>query len=245
MTTVTANNPPHLLVVDDDVEICRLLKQYLEKSGLRVSTVCDGRQMARALDQARFDLIVLDLMLPGEDGLTLLRRLRAETSIPVVMLTAMGEEADRIVGLELGADDYLPKPFSPRELLARVRAVLKRARPLGAALDTEGVRGYRFNGWNVNHMLRQVHSPAGVLVPLSSGEYKLLSILLNRPNRVLSRDYLLDMTQGREAGPLDRSIDVLVSRLRSRLEDDARSPQMLKTVRGEGYVLAADVEVLR
>jgi len=236
---------PHILVVDDDVEICRLLKQYLEKSSLRVSTVCDGRQMQRALDQAKFDLIVLDLMLPGEDGLSLLRRLRAHSSTPVIMLTAMGEEADRIVGLELGADDYLPKPFSPRELLARVRAVLKRIKTGGAGGDDEGVKGFQFNGWDINHLLREVKSPAGVLVPLSSGEYKLLHIFLSRPNRVLSRDFLLDMTQGRESGPLDRSIDVLVSRLRIRLEDDARNPTFLKTIRGEGYLFAADVDVVR
>ncbi|MEP7156706.1 MAG: response regulator [Betaproteobacteria bacterium] len=236
---------PHILVVDDDVEICRLLKQYLEKSSLRVSTVCDGRQMQRALDQAKFDLIVLDLMLPGDDGLTLLRRLRTHTSTPVIMLTAMGEEADRIVGLELGADDYLPKPFSPRELLARVRAVLKRIKAGGAAGDDEGVKGFKFNGWSINHLLREVTSPTGVLVPLSSGEYKLLHIFLSRPNRVLSRDFLLDMTQGRESGPLDRSIDVLVSRLRIRLEDDARNPTFLKTIRGEGYLFAADVDVVR
>lgn len=238
-------NTPHILVVDDDVEICRLLKQYLEKSGLRVSTVCDGRQMQRALDQARFDLIVLDLMLPGDDGLTLLKRLRTEFSTPVIMLTAMGEEADRIIGLELGADDYLAKPFSPRELLARARAVLKRVKLGGPVVEQDDIKGFKFNGWYVNHLLRQVHSPAGVMVSLSSGEYKLLHIFLLRPNRVLSRDYLLDMTQGRESGPLDRSIDVLVSRLRVRLEDDARNPSFLKTVRGEGYLLAADVEVIR
>jgi two-component system OmpR family response regulator len=236
---------PHILVVDDDVEICRLLKQYLEKNTLRVSTVCDGRQMKRALEQARFDLIILDLMLPGEDGLSLLRGLRAEHSMPVIMLTAMGEEADRIVGLEMGADDYLPKPFSPRELLARLRAVLKRSKPSADAMEDEGIKGYRFGGWDVNHPLRQVHSPAGVMVAFSSGEYKLLHIFVSRPNRVLSRDFLLDMTQGRESGPLDRSIDVLVSRLRQRLDDDARNPRLLKTVRGEGYLLAADVEVLR
>ena len=237
--------PPHILVADDDVEICRLLKQYLEKSGLRVSTVCDGRQMQRALDQAKFDLIVLDLMLPGDDGLTLLKRLRTGYTIPVIMLTAMGEEADRILGLELGADDYLPKPFSPRELLARARVVMKRTRNTGPVDDDDSVKGFRFSGWHINHMLREVCSPAGVLVALSSGEYKLLHIFLGRPNRVLTRDYLLDVTQGREAGPLDRSIDVLVSRLRLRLEDDARNPQFLKTVRGEGYLFAANVETLR
>lgn len=236
------DSPDHILVVDDDVEIRKLLSQYLVKNGLRVTAVADGRAMWQALEASQLDLIVLDLMLPGEDGLTLCRNLRAKSyDIPVLMLTARGEETDRIVGLEMGADDYLAKPFSARELLARIKAILRRARTLPQNLRPDDARHLRFAGWLLDTVQRQLVSASGVVTPLSGAEYRLLRIFLTHPNRVLTRDQLVDLTQGKEADPLDRSIDVQVSRLRHRLGDDSREPHLIKTVRGEGYVLAAAV----
>jgi two-component system OmpR family response regulator len=231
----------HILVVDDDAEIRRLLTAYLAKNGMRAEAVADGKGMWKALDAARFDLIVLDLMLPGDDGLTLCRDLRARSDIPVIMLTARGEETDRIVGLEMGADDYLAKPFSPRELLARIKVVLRRARSLPANLRPDGALRLRFAGWVLDTVDRHLVSEAGVVTPLSGAEYRLLRTFLEHPARVLTRDQLMDLTQGREAEALDRSIDVLVSRLRQRLADDPREPRLIKTVRGEGYVLSVPV----
>jgi two-component system OmpR family response regulator len=233
--------PDHILIVDDDAEIRHLLSQYLGKNGLRVTAAADGRAMWQALDAGRIDLIVLDLMLPGDDGLTLCRNLRAKSDVPVIMLTARGEETDRIVGLEMGADDYLAKPFSARELLARIKAILRRARSLPENLQPESVRHIRFGEWVLDTAHRQLISALNVVVPLSGAEYRLLRIFLSHPNRVLNRDQLVDLTQGKEADPLDRSIDVQVSRLRNRLGDDSREPRLIKTVRGEGYVLAVDV----
>jgi two-component system, OmpR family, response regulator len=197
--------------------------------------------MWHALEGGRIDLIVLDLMLPGEDGLTLCRDLRAKSDIPVIMLTARGEETDRIVGLEMGADDYLAKPFSARELLARIKAILRRARALPQNLQPDSARQIRFADWVLDTTHRQIISAANIVTPLSGAEYRLLRIFLSHPNRVLNRDQLVDLTQGKEADPLDRSIDVQVSRLRNRLGDDPREPRLIKTVRGEGYVLAVDV----
>jgi two-component system OmpR family response regulator len=237
--------PDHILIVDDDAEIRSLLSQYLAKNGLRVTAAADGRSMWRALDAERIDLIVLDLMLPGDDGLTLCRDLRAKSAIPVIMLTARGEETDRIVGLEMGADDYLAKPFSARELLARIKAILRRARSLPENLQPDSARHIRFADWVLDTAHRQIISAANVVTPLSGAEYRLLRIFLSHPNRVLNRDQLVDLTQGKEADPLDRSIDVQVSRLRNRLGDDPREPRLIKTVRGEGYVLAVDVTAER
>ena len=231
----------HILIVDDDAEIRSLLVAYLQKSGLKATAVADGKGMWQALDAVRVDLIVLDLMLPGDDGLTLCRKLRAKSEVPVIMLTARGEETDRIVGLEMGADDYLPKPFSPRELLARIKVILRRARSLPENLRPEDARHIRFADWTLDTAHRHLVSAAGVVTPLSGAEYRLLRIFLSHPNRVLNRDQLVDLTQGREADPLDRSIDVQVSRLRSRLGDDPRDPRLIKTVRGEGYVLSVPV----
>jgi two-component system, OmpR family, response regulator len=233
--------PDHILIVDDDAEIRSLLSQYLVKNGLRVTAVTDGRGMWQALDAGRIDLIVLDLMLPGDDGLTLCRNLRAKSDTPVIMLTARGEETDRVVGLEMGADDYLAKPFSARELLARIKAILRRARSLPENLQPDSATRIRFADWVLDTVHRQLISSARVVTPLSGAEYRLLRIFLSHPNRVLNRDQLVDLTQGKEADPLDRSIDVQVSRLRNRLGDDPREPQLIKTVRGEGYVLAVDV----
>ena len=233
--------PDHILIVDDDAEIRSLLSKYLVKNSLRVTAVADGRAMWQALEAGRIDLIVLDLMLPGDDGLTLCRKLRAKSDIPVLMLTARGEETDRIVGLEMGADDYLAKPFSARELLARIKAILRPARSLPDNLQPDSARHIRFAEWVLDTAHRQLISAAKVVTPLSGAEYRLLRIFLGHPNRVLNRDQLMDLTQGKDAGPLDRSIDVQVSRLRHRLGDDPREPRLIKTVRGEGYVLAVDV----
>ena len=232
----------HILIVDDDAEIRKLLSEYLRGNGYRVSTVADGKGMWAALDAGAADIVVLDLMLPGDDGLTLCRALRARSDIPIIMLTARGEETDRIVGLELGADDYLGKPFSPRELLARIKVILRRARALPANLKPEQVRLIRFANWILDVTARHLVSRDGVVVPLSGAEFRLLRVFLSHPNRVLSRDQLMDLTRGNEADPLDRSIDVQVGRLRRRLGDDAKEPAIIKTLRGEGYVLAAQVE---
>src|SRR3954452_17807501 len=235
---------PHILVIDDDREIRDLLARFLEKKRMRVTAVRDGREARRAWLNGHYQLVVLDLMLPGESGLDLARWLRSESDIPIVMLTAMGEDTDRIIGLELGADDYVPKPFNPRELLARIRAVLRRVGDQADFRHDPSVRGYRFNGWTVEPARRRLLNPENVEVALTGGEYDLLVALVERANRVLTRDMLLDLLRGRQAGPFDRAIDVAVSRLRRKLEDDGRRAQLIKTVRGGGYVLAADVERL-
>lgn len=234
----------HILVVDDDAEIRSLLGTYLRKNGFRVSVAANGREMRTALETAAPDLIVLDLMLPGEDGLALCRDLRSRSDdVPIIMLTARGEDVDRILGLEMGADDYLPKPFNPRELLARINGVLRRARSLPPQPRGDVPAGMqRFAGWTLDTVARELLSPDGVVVPLSGGEYRLLRVFLEHPNRILNRDQLMDLTRGREAAPFDRSIDVQISRLRTALGEDARNPQILKTVRNEGYILAAPVE---
>ena len=231
----------HLLVVDDDREIRKLLTEYLEQAGYRVSAVPDGKAMRRVIDGHRVDLVVLDLMLPGEDGLTLCRDLRARSNLPVLMLTARGTEVDRIVGLEMGADDYLAKPFNPRELLARIKSILRRARSLPSNLEPEEVGAFRFADWSLDVAARHLVAPDGLVVPLSGAEYRLLRVFLEHAQCVLSRDQLLELANGRETILFDRSIDVLVGRLRKRLRDDGREPQLVKTVRGEGYVLAASV----
>jgi two-component system OmpR family response regulator len=235
----------NILIVDDDGEIRELLNTYLERNGYRTTLAADGRGMWAALEQHRVDLIVLDLMLPGDDGLTLCRNLRAHSrfsNVPVIMLTALDEETDRIIGLEMGADDYLPKPFNPRELLARIKSVLRRAHGLPASAETDEPARFHFGDWTLDVVSRQLTSPDGLIVALSDGEYRLLRVFLEHPNRVLSRDQLLDLTRGREAIPFDRSIDVQVGRVRKRLNDTGPEPSIIKTVRGEGYVLAAHVK---
>jgi len=231
----------HILVVDDDVEIRTLLRDYLHKQGYRVSTAANGREMRAALSPAPPDLVILDLMLPGEDGLGLCRDLRAGSDLPVIMLTARGDEADRIVGLEMGADDYLPKPFSPRELLARIKSVLRRARALPGNLKPDELVSFGFAGWTLDLATRNLGSPAGVVVALSGTEFRLLRVFLDHPQRVLTRDQLLDFMLSRDASPFDRAIDVQVSRLRHRLGEDAREPAIIKTVRSQGYVFATQV----
>jgi two-component system OmpR family response regulator len=233
---------PHILVVDDDREIRDLLARFLEQHHLRVATARDGKEMRRAWANGHFQLVVLDLMLPGESGLDLARWLRGQSDVPIVMLTAMGEDTDRIIGLELGADDYVPKPFNPRELLARIRAVLRRIGDRAEQRRVQSTDIYRFEGWTVDVARRRLLNPDGVEVALTGGEFDLLLALVERANRVLTRDMLLDLLRGRQAGPYDRAIDVAVSRLRRKLEDDGRHSQLIKTVRGGGYVLAATVE---
>jgi two-component system OmpR family response regulator len=229
----------HLLIVDDDPGLRELLADYLGRNGFRVTGVGDGRGLWAALEQAPVDLVILDLMLPGDDGLVLCRTLRARSPMPIIMLTARGDDTDRIVGLEMGADDYLPKPFNPRELLARIKSILRRAR--SAPAEPGEARRFQFAGWTLDVDARQLVASDGVLVPLGASDYRLLRVFLDHPQRVLSRDQLLDLTQGREAAPFDRSIDVQVSRLRRRLRDDPRESVMIKTVRNEGYLLAAHV----
>jgi len=236
---------PHILVVDDDREICALVSQFLSKHSLRVSTARDGVEMMRALENSRIDLVVLDLMLPGEDGLSLCRKLRAQGTIPVVMLTAMSEEIDRILGLEMGADDYLAKPFNPRELLARIRAVLRRVGALPALVaDTTGGRVLVFDGWRLDIAKRELRNADGELVLLSSGEFDLIQAFAERPQRVLTRDQLLDLARGRAAVLYDRSVDIQVMRLRRKIERNPKEPQLIKTVRSGGYMFTPSVQVI-
>lgn len=237
-------SPTHILVVDDDRDIRQLVSEYLAANGYRVSTAANGPEMRKLMADTRVDLVVLDLMLPGEDGLSLCRDLRARdaTHVPVLMLTARREETDRIIGLEMGADDYLSKPFAARELLARIRAVLRRTMMLPPNLrGAEPSPFIVFDGWRLDTRARHLVDPQGTMVDLTGGEYRMLRVLLDHPQRVLTRDQLLNLTQGRDADPFDRSIDLLVSRLRQRLRDDAREPRFIKTVRSEGYVFCATV----
>ena len=232
---------PHILVVDDHADIRDLLKRFLEQHGYRVSCARDGREMKRLLEHSTIQLIVLDLMLPGEDGLTLCRELRVHSAIPIVMLTAMGEDMDRIVGLEMGADDYLAKPFNPRELLARIKAVLRRSQPQDEPPAEIGVAHYYFAQWQLDMLRRELVDSSGIGISLSTAEFDLLKVFLERPQRVLSRDQLLDLARGREAQAFDRAIDTQVSRLRRKLEQDAKNPELIKTVWGGGYLFAAEV----
>jgi two-component system OmpR family response regulator len=229
---------PHILVVDDHREIRELVTRALVKEGFRVSGAADGRAMHKALADGRFDLILLDLMLPGEDGLSLCRSLRAKSDIPIIMLTAKGDEIDRVIGLEMGADDYLPKPFGSRELIARIRAVLRRRRP---AEPQPKPAQYRFDRWRLDTAARELIGEDGMTVPLSTGEYDLLIAFVERPQRVLSREQLLDLARGRAAANFDRAIDTQVSRLRRKIERNPADPKIIKTVWGGGYTFAAAV----
>lgn len=237
----------HILIVDDDREIRELVSTYLTKNGLRASVAADGRQMRAFLEANSVDLIALDVMMPGDDGLVLCRELRAgkHKAIPILMLTARSDEMDRIIGLEMGADDYLAKPFSARELLARIKAVLRRTRMLPPNLQiSEAGQLLRFGDWRLDTVARHLLDKDGTEITLSGAEYRLLRVFIDHPQRVLSRDQLLNLTQGRDADYFDRSIDLLVSRVRQRLGDDAREPTYIKTVRSEGYVLSVPVEIV-
>jgi two-component system OmpR family response regulator len=232
----------HVLVVDDDAELRSLLREYLQNNGYRVTAVADGKAMWRSLESTPPDLIVLDVMLPGDDGLTLCRDLRAHSEIPIIMLTARAGDTDRIVGLTLGADDYLGKPFNPRELLARIKNVLRRARALPKNRTPAAINTLRFGGWSLDLGARHLLSPDGVVVPLSGVEFRLLRVFLDHPQCVLTRDQLLDLTTSRDGPPFDRAIDVQVSRLRQKLREDTREPKLIKTVRAGGYLFSAEVE---
>jgi two-component system OmpR family response regulator len=230
----------HILVVDDHREIRDLLARFLGAQGFRVSTAIDGRAMHKSLEAARIDLIVLDRMLPGEDGLTLCRQLRANSNIPIVMLTAMGDSVDRTIGLEIGADDYVTKPFDARELLARIRAVLRRAQ---GNIEPTTVLGtvLRFAGWRFLADRRELESADGVIEPLSTGEYDLLMAFIQHPQRVLNRDQLIDFARGRSTAINDRSIDTQVMRLRRKIEPDPKTPTLIKTVWGGGYLFTPEI----
>ena len=231
----------HILIVDDDGDLRSLLSNFFGRYGYRVSTAENGAAMMEILGGARIDLVILDIMMPGEDGLSLCRRLRASGTMPIIMLTAVGGETDRVVGLEMGADDYLPKPFNTRELLARVRAVLRRSTiPVGGAVVGTG-RVFEFAGWRLDVTRRRLHSPAKALVDLRAAEFDLLVALVERPQHVLTRDQLLDLARRGSGAVMDRSIDVHISRLRRRIEVDPKEPELIKTVRSGGYVFTAPV----
>lgn len=226
----------HILIVDDDPEISSLLSGYLGGHGLLTSTAPSATEMRAILKQERIDLLILDIALPGEDGLAICRNLRANSNLPIIMLTARGAALDRIIGLEMGADDYLCKPFEPRELLVRIRNLLRRSERKQEPLN-ESYKHWRFAGWTLNCVTRQLQNSEGVVVALSAGEFRILNALLKHANRPVSRDQLLNLTRGIEADPFDRSIDLHISRLRKKLTDDPRSPRLIQTLRNEGYML--------
>lgn len=237
----------HILVVDDDQEIRTLLADFLNNYGYKVSAAADGVEMFDILNREDITLIILDLMMPGEDGLTLCKRVRTSSNMPIIMLTAIGEDTDRIIGLEMGADDYIAKPFNPRELLARMKAILRRTSE-GEPASTEDARKessrVMFSGWYLDLATRTLLSPEEMEVSLSAGEFDLLNALIEHPQRVLSRDQLLDFTKNRPAGPFDRSIDVQISRLRHKIEPDPKNPTLIKTVRGGGYLFTPEIKRL-
>ncbi len=235
------NGTPHILVVDDHKDIRDLLARYLDQNGLRVTTAADAAAARRTLKSAAIDLVVLDIMMPGEDGLSLCRYLQESTATPVILLTAMAEDTDRVVGLEIGADDYVAKPFNPRELLARIKAVLRRAHSLPPGHEPATSGKVAFDRWVLDLDRRAVVDADGVVTPLSSGEYRLLAVFVEHAGRVLSRDQLLDLTRGRAANAFDRSIDNQVSRLRKKIEQDPKNPELIKTVWGGGYSFVAKV----
>lgn len=242
------NAAPHILVVEDNTEIRELVLRLLQREGFRAAGASDGKAMRKAMADGAFDLVLLDLMLPGEDGLSLCRTLRATSRIPVIMLTAKGEEIDRVVGLELGADDYMAKPFSSRELIARIRAVLRRtngndhATPAAHEEAAGDAGDYLFGRWRFDINRRELVRDGDLHVPLSTGEFDLLNVLVQRPQRVLTRDQLLDLARGRAAQAFDRSMDTQISRLRKKLEDDPSDPQIIKTIWGGGYMFAPAVQ---
>jgi two-component system OmpR family response regulator len=235
------NDGPHILIVDDHREMRDLVSRALGKEGFRVSTAADGKAMRKVMADANIDLILLDLMLPGEDGLSLCRSLRAESDVPIIMLTAKGDEVDRVIGLEMGADDYLPKPFGSRELIARIRAVLRRNRTREPTAQRDKPKRYRFERWTFDVDKRELLGDDSIAVPLSTGEFDLLLALVEHPQRTLSRDQLLDLARHRAANAFDRSIDTQVSRLRKKLERNPAEPTIIKTIWGGGYIFTPAV----
>ena len=238
-----AGAPDRILLVEDDAAIARMLTETLGESGFAARSVSSAAQMDRVLDREDIDLILLDVLLPGEDGLSICRRLRAASAVPIIMLTALGEEPDRIAGLEIGADDYVTKPFSSKELVARIRALLRRARAAGGAnIDSAAPLG--FSGWRIFPARRQLFNPGGARVVTTSAEFDLLLAFCQNPGRVLSREQLLELTHGGLAGPIERSVDVHISRIRQKIEPDPRDPTLIKTVRLGGYIFTPGVEAL-
>ncbi len=238
------DSKPHILIVEDARDIREPLARYLKENGYRITVAADAQVARKVMKSAGIDLVVLDIMMPGEDGLSLTRHIRETSQIPVILLTARNEEVDRIIGLELGADDYLTKPFSPRELIARIAAVLRRTQALPPRQKPPEVERIQFGDWILHTGQRELTGPDGIASPLSSGEFRLLTVLLERPKVALSRNQLLDLTKGKEADFFDRSIDNHISRLRKKLEPDPRNPRYIKTVWGGGYIFAVDPKEL-
>jgi len=236
----------HILAVDDDPSVRKMISDYLTDYELRVTALASGREIADIMARDTVDLVVLDWRLPGEDGMQIARRLRQQSHIPIIMLTGRKDEADRVMGLELGADDYLTKPFSPRELLARIRALLRRARAQQTVADgLQKIRAYRFAGFELNVRLRRLNGPRGGNIPLTNNEFNLLAAFLAAPQRVLSRDQLLGLSRLHNDEVYDRSVDVQVGRLRKKIERDKSSRELIRTERGAGYVFMAPVEIVR
>jgi two-component system OmpR family response regulator len=236
----------HVLAVDDDPSVLKVIADYLGDNGMRVTALGSGRQVGATLVRETIDLVVLDLRMPGEDGMEIARKLRAESHLPIIMLTARKDEADRVMGLELGADDYLTKPFSPRELLARIRALLRRARAQqSVAGSLQKIRAYRFAGFELNVRLRRLTGPAGTNIPLTNNEFNLLAAFLAAPHHVLSRDQLLGLSRLYNDEVYDRSVDVQIGRLRKKIQPDKDSAKLIRTERGAGYVFTAAVEIVR
>jgi two-component system, OmpR family, response regulator len=235
----TISTGARVLLVEDDKEIGALIARYLSSNDMDVSHARDGAEMDAALCSLSFDLIILDLNLPGEDGLSICRRLRVDHNVPIIMVTARAEDVDKILGLEMGADDYLTKPFNPRELLARIRSILRRAASSEPLPSLRQV--YRFSGWALDLAARDLTAPDGAKVALTGAEFDLLHALCEHPNRVLSRDHLIGLTHGPTEGPYERSIDTLISRLRQKIEDEAKNPRLIQTVRSEGYLFSTQV----
>ena len=236
--------PTNILIVDDDDDIRSLLSEFLERNRLTAFQAADGEAMRNVLKSQHIDLVVLDLNLPGEDGLSLCRQLRAHSKLPVIMLTAKTDPIDRIIGLETGADDYVCKPFEPLELLSRIRSVLRRTQQSTVSeIKTRDIVRMHFSGWILDITARHLIDPQGVVISLSGAEFRLLKMFLDRPNRILNRDQIMDVMHGRDAGAFDRSIDLQVSRLRQKIEQDQKSPVIIKTVRNEGYILTTSVKV--
>lgn len=234
--------PIHVLLVEDDVEISTMLIEVLSESGFKASAVASAVEMDNVLGRGEINLIVLDVMLPGENGVSVCSRLRKASNIPIIMLTALGEDVDRIVGLEIGADDYVTKPFNSRELVARIRALLRRTHTESLAINR--MRTLRFAGWRINPATRQIHNPDGMRVTTTSAEFDLLLAFCQNPGRILAREQLLDLTHGGLAGPIERSIDVHISRIRQKIEPDPRDPSLIKTVRLGGYIFTPAVEAV-
>jgi DNA-binding response OmpR family regulator len=246
VTVTTMTTTAHVLAVDDDPSVRQMIADYLTDNDVRVTTLASGREIADVMAREMIDLVILDLRLPGEDGMQIARKLREESDLPIIMLTGRKDEADRVMGLELGADDYLTKPFSPRELLARIRALLRRSRSRETVADgLAKIRAYRFSGWELNVRLRRLTAADGEIVALTNSEFNLLAAFLAAPQRVLSRDQLLNFSRLHDDEVYDRAIDVQVGRLRKKLEPDAARPQLIRTERGAGYVFTAPVQTVR